>query len=216
MAVALASEVVADASMRHHGARQSPRAAIVALASMPERHGGRRWGRAGLSRFRRQRCPWPSPPNVRSIRSLRLCHWWPGGARLRCDLPLREPEAEEVIATLESDSLHLRPVLVPRAQLDEHAFACVGAYRIKQLGGGRAKYRVMTALELLARLAALVPPPRYPLVRYHGVLAPRSAWRRSSFPVHQPTRSGRGSNHARLQPIALGGPGSKRQRLRWQ
>ena len=43
------------------------------------------------------------------------------------------------------------------------------AYRIKKLGAGRAKHRVMTPVELLARLAALVPPPRYPLVRYHGV-----------------------------------------------
>jgi hypothetical protein len=40
----------------------------------------------------------------------------------------------------------------------------------------------MTPLELLARLAALVPPPRYPLVRYHGVLAPRSSWRRDVVP----------------------------------
>jgi Putative transposase len=28
-------------------------------------------------------------------------------------------------------------------------------------------------LELLERLAALVPPPRRPLLAYHGVLAPR-------------------------------------------
>jgi hypothetical protein len=56
------------------------------------------------------------------------------------------------------------------------------AYRIKKLGAGRAKHRVMTPLELLARLAALVPPPRYPLVRYHGVLAPHAAWRREIVP----------------------------------
>ena len=37
---------------------------------------------------------------------------------------------------------------------------------------------VLTPLDLLARIEALVPPPRYPLVRYHGVLAPRSSWRR--------------------------------------
>jgi hypothetical protein len=40
----------------------------------------------------------------------------------------------------------------------------------------------MTPLELLARLSALVLPPRYPLVRYHGVLAPRSSWRRDVVP----------------------------------
>jgi hypothetical protein len=56
------------------------------------------------------------------------------------------------------------------------------AYRVKTVGRGRAKTRVMTPLELLARLSALVPPPRYPLVRYHGVLAPRSSWRREIVP----------------------------------
>ncbi len=32
-------------------------------------------------------------------------------------------------------------------------------------------------LEWLERLAALVPPPRRPLLAYHGVLAPRAQWR---------------------------------------
>jgi hypothetical protein len=32
-------------------------------------------------------------------------------------------------------------------------------------------------MEFMARLAALVPPPRRPLVRYHGVFAPHSPWR---------------------------------------
>jgi hypothetical protein len=56
-------------------------------------------------------------------------------------------------------------------------------YRIKKLRDGRAKQRVMTPLEFLARLAAIVPPPRYPLLRYHGVLGPRSAWRRDIVPM---------------------------------
>lgn len=56
------------------------------------------------------------------------------------------------------------------------------AYRTKKVGAGRAKHRLMTPLELLARLAALVPPPRYPLVRYHGVLAPHATWRREIVP----------------------------------
>jgi hypothetical protein len=49
------------------------------------------------------------------------------------------------------------------------------AYRIKELRDGRAKHRVMIPLEFLARLAALVPPPRYPLLRYSGVLGPARA-----------------------------------------
>ena len=40
-------------------------------------------------------------------------------------------------------------------------------YRTKYTRNGRT-HRVMTGTELLARIAALVPPPRYPLVRYHG------------------------------------------------
>jgi hypothetical protein len=63
------------------------------------------------------------------------------------------------------------------------------AYRVKVLRDGRAKSRVMTPLEFLARLAALVPPPRYPLLRYHGVLAPRSAWRRDVVPRAPETRA---------------------------
>ena len=50
-------------------------------------------------------------------------------------------------------------------------------YRVKNAGRGRVKQRVMTPVECLARLAAMVPPPRYPLLRLHGVLAPRHAWR---------------------------------------
>jgi hypothetical protein len=42
---------------------------------------------------------------------------------------------------------------------------------------------VMTPLEFLGRLCALIPPPYYPLVRYHGVLAPASPWRSSIVPV---------------------------------
>lgn len=56
------------------------------------------------------------------------------------------------------------------------------AYRVKYARHGAAKHRVMTSLELMARLVALVPPPRYPLVRFHGVLGPRSSWRRDVVP----------------------------------
>ena len=56
------------------------------------------------------------------------------------------------------------------------------AYRIKKLRDGRAKHRIMTPLEFLARLSALVPPPKFPLLRYAGVLAPASKWRREVVP----------------------------------
>jgi len=56
------------------------------------------------------------------------------------------------------------------------------AYRLKYVSRGRGKHRIMTALEFMARLAALIAPPRYPLVRYVGVLAPHSKWRREVVP----------------------------------
>ena len=56
------------------------------------------------------------------------------------------------------------------------------ASRIKKLRDGRAKHRIMTPLEFLARLAAIVPPPKFPLLRYAGVLAPASKWRREVVP----------------------------------
>ena len=39
---------------------------------------------------------------------------------------------------------------------------------------------------MLERLAALVPPPRRPLLVYHGVLAPRAAWRSAIVPKLAP------------------------------
>jgi len=48
------------------------------------------------------------------------------------------------------------------------------AYLLKVPRKGRA-HRVMTPVEFMARLAALIPPPRIPLVRTHGVFAPRSS-----------------------------------------
>jgi len=56
------------------------------------------------------------------------------------------------------------------------------AYRLKYVGRGRGKFRVMSGLEFMARLSALIAAPRYPLVRYAGVLGPRSAWRKDIVP----------------------------------
>ncbi|WP_437981641.1 transposase [Sorangium sp. So ce117] len=60
---------------------------------------------------------------------------------------------------------------------------CFAVERLSILRDARVAYQVkyprrkgthwmMTPIVFLARLAALVPPPRHPLVRYHGVLAP--------------------------------------------
>ncbi len=55
------------------------------------------------------------------------------------------------------------------------------AYRVKTVRKGRT-HRIMTPVEFLARLAAVLPPPRYPLVRYGGVFASASKWRKLVVP----------------------------------
>ena len=53
---------------------------------------------------------------------------------------------------------------------------------------------VFDPVEFLGRLAVLVPRPRINLILYHGVLAPRAAWRRRWFRAERPpTTAGRTS-----------------------
>ena len=59
------------------------------------------------------------------------------------------------------------------------------AYRLKVARKGRT-HRVMAAMDFMARLAALIPRPKLPLVRYHGVFAPRSSWRSLVTPKPPP------------------------------
>jgi hypothetical protein len=74
----------------------------------------------------------------------------------------------------------------------------VATERLSQLADGRLLYRlkhrwrdgtthvIYEPLELVAKLAALVPPPRFNLVRYHGVLAPSARWRPEVVPKPEP------------------------------
>ena len=73
--------------------------------------------------------------------------------------------------------------------------------RLSSLPGGRVRLALkstwsdgtaaieMTEVELLERLAALVPPARSHEVHYHGVLAPRHRWRRLVVPRGPPRES---------------------------
>ena len=55
-------------------------------------------------------------------------------------------------------------------------------YRVKKSGRHASRVRIMTALECLARLCALIPSPYYLLTRFHGVIAPRSKLRKAIVP----------------------------------
>jgi hypothetical protein len=51
------------------------------------------------------------------------------------------------------------------------------AYRLRKPRRSGATHLVLDPVHFLARIAALVPPPRLPLTRLAGVLAPHSPWR---------------------------------------
>jgi len=62
------------------------------------------------------------------------------------------------------------------------------AYSLRKPRKNGATHLVLTPEQALARISALVPPPRYPLVRFAGVLAPGSSWRADVVP-HGPLAS---------------------------
>jgi hypothetical protein len=56
------------------------------------------------------------------------------------------------------------------------------AYRVRKPWSAEQTHRLMPPLAFMARLAALVPPPRSPLIRFHGVFGPHCGWRASVVP----------------------------------
>jgi hypothetical protein len=55
-------------------------------------------------------------------------------------------------------------------------------YHLRHRWRNGATHVVFEPLEFVAKLAALVPPPMFNLVRYHGVLSPAARWRWSIVP----------------------------------
>jgi len=78
----------------------------------------------------------------------------------------------------------------------------VATERLSRLEDGRILYRlrhqwrdgtshvIFEPLDLIGKLAALVPPPRFNLVRYHGVLGPSARWRSIIVPAASSGGSG--------------------------
>lgn len=60
---------------------------------------------------------------------------------------------------------------------------------------------VLEPLDLMARLAALVPPPRMQLTRFHGVFAPHSKLRAAVTPAHRGVGSKGQGDQATDPPI---------------
>ena len=64
---------------------------------------------------------------------------------------------------------------------------------------------ILTPMEFMQRLAALVPRPRLHLIRFHGVLAPNAKLRSKVVPTAaQQTTAGEGDcEHAHSQPLRM-------------
>ncbi len=113
------------------------------------------------------------------------------------------PQASVRCATLAEMSLHADVAVAAddRAGLERLARYVarppVVTERLERLGDGRIRYRlrhrwrdgtshlVFEPQELLARLAALIPPPRAHQTRFHGILAPCAGWRDHVVPAQE-------------------------------
>ncbi len=62
-------------------------------------------------------------------------------------------------------------------------------YRLKRRWRNGTTHVIFEPLELIEKLAALVPAPRFNLVRYHGVFAPAAKWRADVVPADPPSDS---------------------------
>lgn len=97
-------------------------------------------------------------------------------------------------------------------------------HRLQELADGRVRYRmkrswkdgttslVFDPLDFIGRLAALVPPARFNMVRYHGVLAPNAKLRSRIVPA--PTDNSRPAQLDLFDKTPMYFDGSK-YRLRW-
>ena len=91
------------------------------------------------------------------------------------------------------------------------------AYALRKPRKNGATHLVLSPVQFLARIAALVPPPRFPLVRFAGVLAPKSPWRKDVVPHGQSPASAPATTPAKKKdgkkndaaPPPLGGPSAK-------
>jgi hypothetical protein len=86
----------------------------------------------------------------------------------------------------------------PTAAVERMALMASGhvRYSLKTPYRDGTTHIVLEPLDLMGRLAALVPLPRMHLTRFHGVLAPHSKWRTAVTPAHR----GVGSPEAPMCP----------------
>ena len=81
-------------------------------------------------------------------------------------------------------------------------------YQVKATRHGNETQRVMTPLQFMNRLVALIPPPYHPLLRYFGVFGPHAAWRKNVVPDVAPAAEQR-HDHDKLAVTSTSKRGSR-------
>lgn len=141
-------------------------------------------------------------------------------------VPPREEEPRKGVAQYAGFSLHAgigveadqrekrerlaRYVSRPPVSVERLSLTAQGQvrYRLKTPYRDGTTHIVLEPLDFLARLAALVPPPRRHLTRFHGVFAPHAALRAAITPA------GRGPG-ARGRPATVECPTAKHVAMSW-
>jgi hypothetical protein len=91
-------------------------------------------------------------------------------------------------------------------------------YRLKRRWRDGTTQVIYEPLEFMEKLAALVPPPGFNLIRYSGVLAPSSSWRRQIIPAEDSADfhcCKKGFQHAANTEKANKNPGLGESRYAW-
>jgi hypothetical protein len=88
----------------------------------------------------------------------------------------------------------LRYCLRPPLSLERLSLRADGnvVYQVKATRHGKVTERVMTPMQFMGRLVALIPPPRQPMWRYFGVFGPHSAARSCVVPSDAKPETGDG------------------------
>jgi hypothetical protein len=123
------------------------------------------------------------------------------GIKFEFEMEGESGKAVRDCANLSGFSLHAGVCIPARArhQLENLcryvARPAVATERLSRFPDGRVLYSlrhrrrdgtthvILDPVDLMGKLAALVPPPRFNLVRYHGVLAPSAQWRSRIVPA---------------------------------
>ena len=94
------------------------------------------------------------------------------GISLHCNVAVasdKRQHLEQLLRYMARSSLSLQ-----RLSLDDHGQVI---YQLKKPFGGKT-HLVLSPLEFIEKVAALIPPSRMHMTRFHGVFAPNAAWRK--------------------------------------